>query len=141
MVFETMVLAYALINVPEFREDSQRAIERAREIVVPDLFNGELLNVVWQWIRARRLGLEAGLEVLRRGQALPTRVVATPALWDRALTLSVARNHPAYDTLFVALAVEIGSRVVSNDRPLLARFPEHVVSLKQFVAELPRGRR
>ena len=137
MVFDTMVLAYALINVPEFREDSQRAIEGAREIVVPDLFHAELVNVVWQWIKARRLGLAAGLD----GQALPTRVVSTRALWERALTLSVARRHPAYDTLFVALAIEIGSRVVSNDRPLLVRFPEHVVSVAQFLGELRRGRR
>ena len=141
MVFDTMVLAYALINVPEFREDSQRAIEGAREIVVPDLFHAELVNVVWQWIRARRLDLAAGLGVLQRGQALPTRVVSTRALWERALTLSVARSHPAYDTLFIALAIEIGSKVVSNDRPLLVRFPEHVVSVAQFLAELRRGRR
>jgi hypothetical protein len=31
--------------------------------------------------------------------------------------------------------------VISNDRPLLARFPEHVVSLAEFVAGLPGGRR
>lgn len=141
MVFDTMVLAYALINVPEFREDSRRAIEGAREIVVPDLFYTELLNVVWQWIRTRRLSVAAGWDVLQRGQALPTRVVSTPALWQRALTLSVGRRHPGYDTLFVALAVETGSKVVSNDRRLRARFPEHVVSLAGFVTELRRGRR
>lgn len=141
MVFDTMVLAYALINVPEFREDAQRAIERAREVVVPDLFHAELVNVVWQWIRARRLNPQAGLDVLQRGEALPTRVVPTRALWEQALALSVARNHPAYDTLFVALAIEMGSKVVSNDRPLLTRFPEHVVSVTQFLAEPGRGRR
>ena len=141
MVFDTMVMAYALLNVPEFREDSQRAIEGAREIVVPDLFHAELVNVVWQWIKARRLGLAAGLDALQRGQALPTRVVATPVLWERALMLSVARSHPAYDTLFVALAIEIDSKVVSNDRRLMARFPEHVVSVARFVADLRRGRR
>lgn len=134
MVFDTMVIAYALINVPPFREDAHRALERSREIVVPDLFHAELVNVVWQWIRARRLSLDAGIEVLHRGEALPTRVVPTRALWDRALALSVARNHPAYDTLFVALAIETGSKVISNDRPLLRRFPEHVVSVAQFLA-------
>jgi predicted nucleic acid-binding protein len=141
MVFDTMVLAYALINVPEFREDAQRAIERAREIVVPDLFHAELVNVVWQWIKARRLTLEAGLEVLRRGEQLPTRVVSVRSVWERALALSLARSHSAYDTLFVALAIDIGSRVVSNDRQLQRRFPEHVLSVAQFLAEPGRGRR
>ena len=135
MVFDTMVLAYALINVPEFREEAHRALARAREVVVPDLFYAELVNVVWQWIKARRLSLDAGLEVLHRGEALPTRVVSTHTLWEHALALSVARRHPAYDTLFVALAIEIGSKVVSNDRLLLTRFPEHVVSVAQFLAE------
>jgi predicted nucleic acid-binding protein len=134
MVFDTMVLAYALINVPPFREDAHRALKRSKDIVVPDVFHAELVNVVWQWIRARRLTLDAGLDVLQRGEALPTRVVPTRALWDRALALSVARNHPAYDTLFVALAIETGSKVVSNDRALARRFPEHVVSVAQFLA-------
>lgn len=134
MVFDTMVLAYALINVPEFREEAHRAIAQAREVVVPDLFHAELVNVVWQWIRARRLNLDAGLDVLQRGEALPTRVVPTRTLWERALALSVARNHPAYDTLFVALAIETGSKVVSNDHRLLTLFPEHVVSVAQFLA-------
>ena len=141
MVFDTMILAYALINVPEFREEAHRAIERAREVVVPDLFHAELVNVVWQWIRARRLDLDAGLDVLERGEALPTLVVPTHALWERALALSVARNHPAYDTLFVALAIDIGSKVISNDWRLLRRFPEHAISVSQFLAEPGRGRR
>ncbi len=141
MVFDTMVLAYALMNVPEFREDAHRAIERAREVVVPDLFHAELVNVVWQWIKARRLNLDAGLEILQRGEALPTRVVPTQVLWEHALALSVARNHSAYDTLFVALAIEIGSKVVSNDRPLLRHFPEHVISISQFLAEPGREHR
>ena len=141
MVFDTMVLAYALLNVTEFREEAHRAIERAREVVVPDLFHAELVNVVWQWIRARRLDLDAGLDVLQRGEALPTRVMPTHALWERALALSIARNHSAYDTLFVALAIDIGSKVISNDGPLLRRFPEYVMSVPQFLAETERGRR
>jgi predicted nucleic acid-binding protein len=57
MVIDTMVLAYAMLGVPEFREESLAILEAATEIHVPDSFRAELVNVVWQWVQYKGLSL------------------------------------------------------------------------------------
>ncbi|MDD5306420.1 MAG: type II toxin-antitoxin system VapC family toxin [Deltaproteobacteria bacterium] len=135
MVFDTNVFAYALLNVPEHRDEALRSFEKARDIVVPDSFRVEIANTVWQWTRARGLDLEAGLSALREAEALVGAVVPANHLWEAALELSVANGHPVYDTFFVALAAMERTRVVTYDKRLLARFPERAISVAAFLKE------
>lgn len=135
MVIDTMVFVYALLAVEEFREQAAAVLARADEIHVPDSFRAEFVNVIWQWIAHRDVPLETGIEVLRDGEALISD--ATPAwlLWERALELSARHGHPAYDTLFVALAERLGTRVVSFGGRLCEAFPEIVVAPDRYLGE------
>jgi predicted nucleic acid-binding protein len=45
-------------------------------------------------------------------------------LWETALDLGITHNHSPYDTLFVALALQQGTTVLTDDGALLRRFPE-----------------
>lgn len=132
VVFDTMVLAYALLGVEPYREDAVRALELADVVAAPDSCGAELTNVVWQWIRSRGLTLEAGLEALRDAEALLEHVESTAVLWADALVLAVERDHPAYDTLFVALASRTGTKVVTQDARMLERFPEYTITPRAF---------
>jgi predicted nucleic acid-binding protein len=49
MIIDTMVMAYAMLGVPEFGEESLAALRAADEIAAPASVEAELLNVVWQW--------------------------------------------------------------------------------------------
>ena len=40
MVVDTMVFAYALLGVEEFRQDATATLEQADTISVPDIFQG-----------------------------------------------------------------------------------------------------
>jgi len=140
LIFDTMVLAYSLLKAPGFHEGAAAALAKADEVVAPDLLPAELVNVVWQWVRARRLSLERGLQILDEGERLMTRLVPARMVWDRALRLSVSANHPAYDTLFVALAIQTGTRLVTYDRRLQKLFPEYVISVPEYLRENPQGR-
>ena len=84
-VLDSMVFAYALLGVVEFREEAIQAIEATEEIWVPDSCRAELVNIVWQWIQFRDVALETGIEVLWDAEALFTQVVPAPALWEQAL--------------------------------------------------------
>jgi predicted nucleic acid-binding protein len=128
-----MVIAYALLGVAEFRDEAMRAIEAAQEIWVPDSCRAELVNIVWQWVQYRDVALETGIEVLWDAETLFTQVVPTPAIWDQALALAVEREHPAYDTLFVALAAVQGSLVVTYDSDLIKKFPKYSISVPDFL--------
>jgi predicted nucleic acid-binding protein len=133
MVFDTNVIAYALLNVAEHRDEAARALEKARDVAVPDSFRVELASAVWQWIRARGLDLEAGLAALRSAEALLTRVVPGNLLWEAALVLSLESGHPVYDTMFVALAAIERTRVVTYDRRLLERFPDLAIPPAEYL--------
>jgi predicted nucleic acid-binding protein len=133
VVFDTNVFAYALLNVPEYRVHAARALEQTVDVLIPDSFRAEFANVVWQWIRARGVSIDAGLGAIRKAEALVTRVVPVNLLWEEALSLAVQKDHPVYDTVFVALAAFENTRVVTFDRRLLERFPEYTLSVTRLL--------
>ena len=134
VVFDTMVFAYALLGVTEYREDAARVLEQADEVWVPDSVWPELLNVTWQWARTGQLEPVVAHRILRDAQALATDSVATQELWTLAFDLAVQADHPAYDTLFVALAARRATRVATYDQRLLAAFPELTVKVSDLLA-------
>ena len=129
-----MVFAYAMLGVPEFREESLTILEAAAEIHVPDSCCAELVNVIWQWVQYKGLSIEVGHDVLRDADALITHVTSSALLWERALVLAVAAQHPAYDTLFVALAEWVDTQLVTYETALQRAFPERVIAPAVFLA-------
>jgi predicted nucleic acid-binding protein len=128
IVVDTNVLAYALLGVPETGQASVAAMGASEEILVPDILRAELANVVWQWVRAHRVAVETARAILFDGEALVSQVVPANHLWIDALDLSVTRDHPVYDTLFVALALQRNLPLLSWDKRLGRRFPETVMT-------------
>jgi predicted nucleic acid-binding protein len=138
MVFDTMVLAYALLGVQPFRDDATAALAKAPAIMVPDSFRAELANVLWQWIRTRHLPLERGIAILHESEALVTEFVSSAQLTEQALQLSVAHQVAAYDTLFVALAIRGGVMLVTCDDELLRKFPDITISPTAYLRKKAR---
>jgi predicted nucleic acid-binding protein len=126
MVIDTMVFAYALLQVEGKYEQSIAALESASQIIVPDSWFAELGNVVWQWIQFQQLPLQVGLDVLEDAAALVDRVVLTADVRATALELAVQNSHSFYDTVFVAAAIRENVSVLTFDRKFAAKFPEHV---------------
>lgn len=136
MVFDTNVLLYALLGVQPQGPEALTAVTVAHEIWVPESLWAELVNAVWQWVHFSDTSLETGHAVLRDAEILITHCVASRELRHLALELSVARQHPAYDTLFVALAATTGQRVVTYDRKLLKRFPEWTLTASDYLSAI-----
>jgi predicted nucleic acid-binding protein len=128
-----MVLAYALLNVPRFRAESERVMAATPEIWVPESFRAEFANVVWLWVRSGAVPPDAGVIALRRVEGLLTEVHPVHHLWEQALALSVTHGYSVYDTLFIALADAKGCRVITYDADLLARFPKQTVTPGRFL--------
>ena len=134
MVIDTMIFAYALLGVPRFRDEALSVLTHAGEILAPDCFRAEFVNVVWQWTRENAIPLSIGLNVLTDADALITQAISADQLWERALELSVEANHPAYDTLFVALAEREDTELVTYDRKLRRKFQDRAISPTRFLA-------
>jgi len=133
MVVDTMVFAYALLGVEEFRQDATATLEQADTITVPDSFRVEMANVLWQWIKHRQVSIETALQIMDDTESLINRTLSGENLWERALVLSVNSNHPAYDTYFIAAAEIENTQVVSFDKKLKAIFPDKVLTAAEFL--------
>lgn len=133
MVVDTMVFVYALLGVEPHRDEAVAMLAKARTIVVPDSFRAEFANVLWQWVRHREVNRDLATALLQDTESLVTQVIDSNILWERALDLAVDNNHPVYDTLFVAAAEGLATRVITFDRRLARVFPDHVSTARAFL--------
>lgn len=136
-VVDTMVFAYCLLGVVPHHEASASVLEALGEVWVPDSVRSELANVMWQWCRAGRVALDLATLALDDADALIDYAVPANELWHRALELAVEHNHPAYDTLFIALAEARNLSLLTYDNKLIAKFPGVAVTPEAFLA-VPR---
>ena len=67
-------------------------------------------------------------------EALVDEIVPATELVHYALTLAVDAAHPAYDTLFVALADSRDTVVVTFDRQMRQRFQDRVLLVDEFLS-------
>ena len=96
-------------------------------LVVPEIFWAECGNIVWKAVRQRRFSRAdaelAILSMMRRN--FPT--VSSAKLLQDALSLALDFDRAVYDCLYVALAVQSKTQLITADErlanALAARFP------------------
>ena len=132
MIIDTMVAAYAMLDVESKSAESMAALRKADEIAAPASVTAELVSVFWQWGReiipaAKAVSLCAS--AVRIWDAL----IPVEELWSEALAMAFERCHSPYDTLFIAAARMRGTQVLTYDKDLLKRFPEDTMTVAAFL--------
>lgn len=136
-VFDTNVIANALIGTSDRAEACLRAIGAASSIAAPDLLLAELANVVWQLARH---GVDVDtIALLGDVESLVDEIVPTRALWAEAVAMAVALDHPAYDMLFAALASRRSWPLVTDDAALRRRVGGLAMTPEMFVADVEKA--
>ena len=112
---------------------SQEALELLKRyaagevrFVVPDLFWAEVGNVLWKAVRQGRLRVasaETGLRAMRE-RNFPT--VSSHVLLVEAFAIATAFDRAVYDALYVALAVNSKSQLVTADERLANGLAAHL---------------
>lgn len=95
------------------------ALHRQAKLMAPEFLVAERANVLWKKIRRRELFTEEALMAARLLQAAPVELVPTRSLLAAATRLAIELDHPAYDCLYLALAIENDCRFVAADRHFL----------------------
>lgn len=131
---DTDVIAAALLGEPEAGDEAARLLAGRWELFAPAHWKAELCNVLWKAVRLGRIAREALDDVLSLAEALPIVSVDVAELWRGAVARAHGANHPAYDVLFVELAVRLGTSVASYDRQFRGRFPAHVKRPRDLLA-------
>ena len=125
--------------VPE--ADSGMADDLVRadaELIAPGIIWAELANAVWK--NARLGNVDSGIwdDVAAKLPGLMTIHSPEGPLLQSAVKLAVSHEHPVYDCVYLALAIQTGARVVTVDKRFLAAFgksrhSDFVISLEEAV--------
>ena len=84
--------------------------------IVPDLFFPEVGNVLWKKVNRHEIDEEIARDIMASLLALGIEAYATKPLIDFAIGLACRFQCTVYDGLYLALAVEERSQLVTADR-------------------------
>jgi predicted nucleic acid-binding protein len=94
-------------------------------LLVPDLFWGEMGNVAWKGVRQLRWPRSVAEDAISRLQAENFPTASSRALITDAVSIALNYQQSVYDSLYVALAVATGSTMISADERLVSALAAH----------------
>ncbi|HTV32472.1 MAG TPA: type II toxin-antitoxin system VapC family toxin [Methylocella sp.] len=94
---------------------------RRMKLIAPDLLATECANILWKKVQRAELSKDESLLAARLLQAAGIEFVPTHALLEAATRLAIELDYPAYDCLYIALAVARDCRFITADHGLLRK--------------------
>jgi len=129
IVVDTNILAYLLLLGPK-TEQAEILRRQERQWAAPQLWRSEFRNVLTGYLRRERLPLARAVAVMEEAELIMApheeNVGSEPVL-----QLVSSSRCSAYACEFVAAAQQLGVPLVTEDRAILAAFPEVAQSLHQ----------
>lgn len=96
-------------------------LRRHAKFIAPELLTAECANILWKKVQRRELSKDEALLAGRLLQTAEVEFLPTRHLLEAATRMAIELNHPAYDCLYLALAVERDCRLVTCDERLLRK--------------------
>lgn len=127
IVVDSNVVAY--LYLPGEHTDSAEALlNKDADWAAPLLWRSEFRNILAGYIRRRALTFETARDLQTEAESL---LAGAEHEVDSRLVLELVRDSDcsAYDCEFVALAMSLRVKLVTEDKKLLKAFPRHAVAL------------
>jgi predicted nucleic acid-binding protein len=83
-------------------------------LIAPDLVIAEITNAAWKFVMFDQLAPEAAMSAIREVAKAFEELVPASGLRDRALTIAIELQHPAYDCFYLALAERRSAPLVTR---------------------------
>jgi predicted nucleic acid-binding protein len=96
------------------------------DFLVPDIFWAEVGNVLWKGSRQGRWSRDLSEQIASEMQARNFRTVSSHALLNGALKIAFTYTRSVYDCLYLALAIESGSQLITADERLANAVAAHL---------------
>lgn len=127
IVVDTNILAYLYLP-GEFTDAAERLFERDPDWAAPVLWRSEFRNILAGYLRRNSLTFERACSVQAEAEEL---LSGSEHDVDSTSVLQLVRDSSctAYDCEFIALALKLGTKLVTMDKKLLQAFPERAVAL------------
>jgi predicted nucleic acid-binding protein len=132
IVADTNLVVHLFIGGP-WTPGAEAVLARDPVWVLPLLWRSEFRSTVSGLVRRRDLALEDALVIVAEAERILAGREYAVASHD-VLRLAARSGCSAYDCEFVALAEDLGTRLVTTDRQVLRAFPAVAVAPDRFVA-------
>jgi predicted nucleic acid-binding protein len=100
---------------------AMRLMRSDAELVAPDLIYAEVLNSLWSKSRRGLFDSNRIASISNSIEGSFVEIVALGLLAEDAAALALALDHPIYDCLYLAAAIQWDCSLVSSDARLLQR--------------------
>ena len=99
-------------------------LRQRAKLIAPELLVAECANILWKKVRRDELSSEEALLAARLLQSMDIELTPTRSLLEAATRVAIELDHPAYDCLYLALAVERDCKFATADERLLNKLDQ-----------------
>jgi predicted nucleic acid-binding protein len=127
IVVDSNVLAYLYLP-GDYTVDAENLLEQDPDWAAPVLWRSEFRNILAGYIRRKALTFEQACSLQGEAESL---LAESEFEVDSRVVLELVRDSDcsAYDCEFIALAMKLNTRLVTEDKKLLRAFPTLAVAL------------
>jgi len=92
-----------------------RLLDGRHRLAAPDLIRAEFGNIAWKLHARGALDANEASDMIEHFLSMPLEIHDSTYLLAPALQIAIATNRTVYDSLYLALAVELGGTVITAD--------------------------
>jgi predicted nucleic acid-binding protein len=107
--------------VEEQGTEAALALRNKAELIAPDLLIAECANILWKKVQRGELTEGEALIAARLLQSANVEILATRNLLETATRLAIELGHPAYDCIYLALAIQSDCRFGTADKAFVRK--------------------
>jgi predicted nucleic acid-binding protein len=96
-------------------------LRRQAKLIAPDLLIAECANILWKKVQRDELSKQEAFLAARLLQAAEIELLPTRSSMEAATRIAIELNHPAYDCVYLAVAIDNGCKFVTADERLLRK--------------------
>lgn len=96
-------------------------LRRTAKLLAPDLLAVECANILWKKVQRRELVKDEALFAARLLQGADIELLPTRSLLESAVRIAIEIDHPAYDCVYLALAIDRDCQFITADERLLRK--------------------
>lgn len=100
------------------------ALRQRARVMAPELLVAECANILSKKVRLREISEQEARLAARLLQAAAIEFVPTQSLMESATRIAIELDHPAYDCLYLALAIERNALFVTTDGRFLRKLDQ-----------------
>lgn len=131
IVVDTNIISYLLIPNERYNDLADALYRKDNNWIAPVLWRYELLSVLSLYFRQKIIDASGCRSIYQEAREMvgSRPVSAFKALFD----IIKASDLSAYDSEFVALAVETKLPLITEDKKILREFPQTACSIQNFL--------